>query len=141
MYSAWLEQANGEWHLVADYVAILDHTGNFIVCDDETDDRLVAEKIAAESGKYAIREYNRITLSDVPIFGSLTKEAQGLAIAGVPCVLRSIYGFNVETFGEKQVYWHCGGSLNLGDDPSDDQEKPGFVLVGGNELRYDLGAS
>lgn len=149
MYSAWLEQASGEWHRTTNHTRILDHDGNFVICNDETDDLLAVEKIAAESGKFASRSHDRITLSDCPVFASLTEEAQRLAIAGVPCLLlphslsytrdgfafESVpYSFKTETLGGKKVQWHCGGW-----DKQASPEKPGFVVVGENELRYDLG--
>lgn len=137
MYSAWLEVASGEWHRTTNHTEVLDHSGSFIVCDDENEDSLITEKILAESGKFAAkRSFGRIILSDRPIFDSLTDEAQKLAIAGVPCSLGFgtaentfwLYGFNVETLNGKNVQWYCGTNL----------EKQGFVVVNGNELRYDL---
>lgn len=128
MHSAWLEAESGEWYKTTYAAKVLNHDGRIIICNNKSDEDQIAEKVAAETGKFASRFYDRVTISDHPIFESLTEEAQRTAIAGTTCIIRRCDGFHTETIDGKDVKWH--------------PEKPGFVTVGGStynhEMRYDL---
>lgn len=135
MHSAWLEQAGGDWTRTTNATAILDHDGRFLVCEDETDEELIAEKIAAESGKYANKYGGRIEISDVPVFDELTDEAESLAKGDFPCRIRYSSQFDSVKLKDRTVQYHVGYQYILvGGDPP----KPGFCVDESGFLIFDL---
>lgn len=91
MYSAWLEVEDG-WRRTEDYSEVLDHVGDFIVCDTGDDESSISEQIAAATGKHTIHQfYDFVELFDVPVFVRLTEEAVDLLKNGEKCKILRMY--------------------------------------------------
>jgi len=90
MHSAWLE-VEGGWRRTDDYSEVLDHVGDFIVCDTEDDESSISEQIATATGKHTIKLYAFVELSDIPVFDKLTEEAVDLLKNGGKCKILHMY--------------------------------------------------
>lgn len=95
MHSAFLQHADGCWTLSDSYDAVVDHTGAMLINEDQEDQTLNLEVLAAQEGKEASLKGRKVVFTASKLHGR-EEDALGEVRAVGEALVSYVYGFQNE---------------------------------------------